>query len=146
MFPNKKQSVALVALFLGFELMVVLFFAWSGVSFRSGEPLIGLFAAVVSSFLILKLVLPKMGLRVYDLFHAEFNDLKALLLIVSIPIIILMFSMQVLSSYLHHIYSDLMPRDNYINDALDLVLNSGFVGFIYGCIVMPLIEEVISGV
>ena len=143
MYPNKKQSIILVAFLFAIEFIVSLYLAWAGVSWSNGNPVIDLFVNILSCLLILVFALPKMGLKARELFHANFNNLGMLLRRSIVPILLLMATLQVILSYLNSLLSGLLPEGNYISQHIAILLKAGPLGFLYMCVVGPVIEEVI---
>lgn len=143
MYPNKIQSLTLVAALITSQLIISFYLAASGISGNNGAPVNFILTSITSCALMLFLALPKMHLKVQDLFHANFNSLRKLLFRSLIPIAVLMGAMQVILAHLYDLYSGFLPKDNPTNEYIALLLESGVIGFLCICIVAPLIEEII---
>lgn len=143
MFPNKSQAIAVTLLFMATPLVVAQVLVHFGVRWRAGNSTIYIIISLISTYLILQFVLPKMGLRFAEIFHANFNKWSVIVSLSILPIAFAMLGLQVLLSNISIVVLYLFPGADIYSESFDALFSSGISGLLVICVVAPVVEEII---
>jgi len=143
MFPNKPQSIGILATLLVIQVIITYYLSAKGIYWKAGDPNIYLITTTVSNVILWALALPLMKLSLKDLFHSNSNNARSIVLTTLIPIFLITLGLLIQVSNLYVLYTRLIPGQSSFSSYFENLFNGSLSSVIAICLAAPFFEEVL---
>ncbi|MEY4562203.1 MAG: hypothetical protein RLZZ618_1480 [Pseudomonadota bacterium] len=142
-FPSLTSALLLcVALFIIEQLMMAVGVDLRGVLGLTDMQIVGL-AVLLSYGILLSSALALQGRSYRQLFHESTHDPRVVLGVVTLPVLMLVPAVLVLSGWINMLVTAVFPTSAWEADAFEQMANGSFASVLMGVVLAPVLEEML---